>query len=583
MKNAFQILDGLGVPVKLLPETYLSTGTITPTASMFGTPNLSIIQHNPTADDTNCITVSSVDDITISGITVKNEETGAGDYYTLRAFYVENSDNVTIENCQAIGAWNSNRQADWVGPTNTDSPMIYNGFVLDIGTTNSTVRGCYAEKNYVAYRHEDNNDCTITGNKSYDTYRAFMFSTDTGTPGALRNTMSNNVFVEAKQAGTKVEDKCYYNIIENNIFTDCLQMEVDNGGIGSAVVAAFGESTIIRNNTIVFETAPHTSHTALFILGNTDQGEYSQFTGNVIRGLTTTDHQIVKATNAIGWIISDNIIEVDDADDVMLISSCLNSTISGNKIFISNDTADAGIAVRLHPTIADNIRITGNLIDGVAYGIEINYNSGGQRIGRFIVTDNVIQNAATSGIYIRGTDGCIIKGNVTENDGTRSLNVIDSTNIIVTDNYFNGDILFSDDGPHRFDSNIVIGSVSLAASPDFNARDNICYGDYRMTYELTTETFSTFTDGDASPDVTDYNYWLTAGTTTITDIDGGKTGQVIVIIAETSITIEDAVTRGGNIWLDGSADWAMTASDSLTLMKKSTGAWVELARGDNGL
>jgi len=166
MKNAFQILDGLGVPVKLLPETYLSTGTITPTASMFGTPNLSIIQHNPTADDTNCITVSSVDDITISGITVKNEETGAGDYYTLRAFYVENSDNVTIENCQAIGAWNSNRQADWVGPTNTDSPMIYNGFVLDIGTTNSTVRGCYAEKNYVAYRHEDNNDCTITGNKS---------------------------------------------------------------------------------------------------------------------------------------------------------------------------------------------------------------------------------------------------------------------------------------------------------------------------------------------------------------------------------------------------------------------------------
>ena len=82
---------------------------------------------------------------------------------------------------------------------------------------------------------------------------------------------------------------------------------------------------------------------------------------------------------------------------------------------------------------------------------------------------------------------------------------------------------------------------------------------------------------DATPSVTNGRYFLTGGTTTITDFDDGKTGQVITIISEHAITITD----GTNIFLNGSADYAMGASDTLTLVQKADTYWYELARSNN--
>jgi len=74
------------------------------------------------------------------------------------------------------------------------------------------------------------------------------------------------------------------------------------------------------------------------------------------------------------------------------------------------------------------------------------------------------------------------------------------------------------------------------------------------------------------------NLWLTGGTTTITDFANGYAGQIITVIAEHSITITD----GTNIFLSGSTNWAMTATDTLTLICKADGKWYEVSRGDNG-
>lgn len=83
---------------------------------------------------------------------------------------------------------------------------------------------------------------------------------------------------------------------------------------------------------------------------------------------------------------------------------------------------------------------------------------------------------------------------------------------------------------------------------------------------------------EATPSVDAGRSFLTGGTTTITDFDDGITGQVIHIIAEHSLTITD----GTNIFLSGSANWAMTATDTLTLICKADNKWYELSRGDNG-
>jgi len=54
-------------------------------------------------------------------------------------------------------------------------------------------------------------------------------------------------------------------------------------------------------------------------------------------------------------------------------------------------------------------------------------------------------------------------------------------------------------------------------------------------------------------------------------------GQVIEIVAEHGITITD----GTNIFLNGSGNWTMAATDTLTLICKADGKWYELARSDN--
>ena len=83
---------------------------------------------------------------------------------------------------------------------------------------------------------------------------------------------------------------------------------------------------------------------------------------------------------------------------------------------------------------------------------------------------------------------------------------------------------------------------------------------------------------DATPSVLGARTFLTGGTTTITDFDDGVTGQEIVIMAEHTITITD----GTNIFLNGSANFAMTDSDTLTLIQKVDTFWYEIARSDSG-
>ena len=83
---------------------------------------------------------------------------------------------------------------------------------------------------------------------------------------------------------------------------------------------------------------------------------------------------------------------------------------------------------------------------------------------------------------------------------------------------------------------------------------------------------------DATPSVKFRDKWLTSSTTTILDFDDGVEGQEITVFAEHSITITD----GTNIFLSGSANWAMTDTDTLTLVQKASGLWYETGRSDSG-
>jgi len=92
-----------------------------------------------------------------------------------------------------------------------------------------------------------------------------------------------------------------------------------------------------------------------------------------------------------------------------------------------------------------------------------------------------------------------------------------------------------------------------------------------------TATITTLAN-DATPSIAAGTKFVTGGTTTITDFDDGYTGKIIYVIAAHTVTITD----GTNILLSGSANWTMTATDTLTLIQKADTYWYELSRGDNG-
>lgn len=103
-----------------------------------------------------------------------------------------------------------------------------------------------------------------------------------------------------------------------------------------------------------------------------------------------------------------------------------------------------------------------------------------------------------------------------------------------------------------------------------------------IIYDTETGEWNTFQPfgalaNSATPSVANRGWWATGGTTTITNLTGGREGQIIHIYADHTITITD----GTNIFLNGSANWIMTSTDTLTLIYRQT-KWYELSRGDNG-
>lgn len=120
------------------------------------------------------------------------------------------------------------------------------------------------------------------------------------------------------------------------------------------------------------------------------------------------------------------------------------------------------------------------------------------------------------------------------------------------------------------DSALPESSPSVVAPTD-NA------GDKRWILQpMEADPFTTLAN-DATPSVLGGKNFLTGGTTTITDFDDGVTGQLIKVVAEHSVTITD----GTNIFLNGSTNYVMAATDTLTLLCKADNKWYEVGRSDN--
>ncbi len=104
---------------------------------------------------------------------------------------------------------------------------------------------------------------------------------------------------------------------------------------------------------------------------------------------------------------------------------------------------------------------------------------------------------------------------------------------------------------------------------------------------LPTDISLKYTDADkqgvqalannATPTIQGGKNYITSGTTTITDLDDGYTGQEIIIIAQHATPFTD----GTNIFLKDSTNWTMAATDTLSLIYKNDNLWYETGRSHN--
>jgi hypothetical protein len=359
-------------------------------------------------------------------------------------------------------------------------------------------------------------------------------------------------------------------------------------GSSSAFGILLGEGSIIDNSqqmnihhnhfkTVTGATATDTHAIIIY-------GHYSVIEGNTIDTISGSgaDHEAIY-TKGSYITISNNVVK-DGGDGGSGYITMKGATDSGHNIISGNVIVGATCSEAIYTnsgcTIVGNtihITTTGGGIRGIASATDYKFN----------VSDNkiVLAAGAGNGIHLTDIKNSVISGNSILTTDGEGINIVKSAlaqgaeNLTITGNT----IIAAGTGRYAIDLadteiNVIITGnylegATTATVVNWNDSTGVCkdnIGDISAKIPALAD--------EATPTVAHGEVFITGGTTTITDFDDGVFGKTITIIAEHSLTITD----GTNIFLSGSANWAMTATDTLTLIQKVDGKWYEISRSDSG-
>ncbi len=353
----------------------------------------------------------------------------------------------------------------------------------------------------------------------------------------------NNYVSGCNRIGIVLEETGTDNIVSENI---C----IDNGGNAinppAGIWAEQGGGAIITGNIIDQTNVSVTNHCISIVQRDVICNN------NTVRGGSNTSFGI----RAVG----DNIV-VDGNNVKTCVSGIVGESTPTQKYLVVSDNVvkDCTHGIRAFSnqqflSIIDNK--VSDFPESSVTGIELS--TGSITFLDSVIAKNIIEGPTTIGGFVR--DGmqlknltrCVIDGNIVRSaeDTGILLNGSNVENIIV--NNISSDC-----------ANNYITSGSNIARNNFGGVDNY---------------IATLASGEATPSVLNYEYWATAGTTTITDFDDGSLGQHLYIRATGSITIQH---NGSIIDLNGSVDFNMASSNCLHLCMLSPGIWSEFGRSIN--
>lgn len=436
---------------------------------------------------------------------------------------------ITIENLYLEGAGSS-----YVAQDRESENLIWFGDNPDAGThSNIVIRDCYLTESLNGILFQFTDDSQIINNTFLNTNNGLrqlnLWSCD-------RILIEGNTFIDSGGMVNAIEfahytdDPCTRCEIIGNTFSGIYTPEVIN---------LTGNKHIVSKNQIKSTGA-----------GNAQGIQLLQ---------ASTDTAIVNYEN----IISENQIELTNAAAAYGIGlkddggdfGVKRNIICNNKI--NHGGAGPGIA-QTGTGVNDNL-IEGNIILGTGVGAAqdgIYFDSGST--GNTI-RNNYISGVGRTGIWGNSAERLTLVGNEVTGSAGVGIQITNGDDHII--NY------------NRVHSNTSHG-MDNSSTTKLSFLGNVGHDNGGVQIYNTIDTLA----NDATPSVASGGpSWLTGGTTTITDFDDGYSGQIITIISEHAITITD----GTNIFLNGSANFVMAATDTLTLICKDDLKWYEISRSDN--
>jgi hypothetical protein len=250
------------------------------------------------------------------------------------------------------------------------------------------------------------------------------------------------------------------------------------------------------------------------------------------------------------------------------IGGCDNSTISTN-ITIENSLFNGTITTTSIPVLIGRTGIVAlRNLHFADWGLTGGTNDGLELIR--LVGD--VGNAGVSLLRIENCDILSARGEIINNAATAGIGSLILISNTLTASRAGDPVILNAD----YITNLVsIGNRYSSNTRIERPQYNLFHGDTESGTPLPL-TIATLVNS-ATPSVLRSEKWLTGGTTTITNFTEGTVGKIITIISEHAITITD----GTNIFLNGSANFVMKATDTLTLIQKADGNWYEVSRSVN--
>jgi parallel beta-helix repeat protein len=282
-------------------------------------------------------------------------------------------------------------------------------------------------------------------------------------------------------------------------------------------------------------------------------------------------------------IFNNNYIEAPNTFDFIQIATSTTPTYTRLKFtentFIDNGTAKDGINTGgLSITDCD---ISHNDFVGGRLGFEL------YLAEDCTIDNNRVSGCEESGIVLLGSINNLISNNIVKNcdqisasgnKGGITLRASGGTG--ASNNTIIGNRCYDDQGSKTQTYGIKIVDATCIDNEisgnnlDGNLTGKISDAGVANRIDTPLSEYVKTLDNTGTPSVEGGHYFLTSGTTGITDFDDGVAYQVIVVIFGHSTSVADTP----NIFLNGSSAQLFADGDSLTLIQKADGLWYELAR-----